>query len=99
MLDVLFGVGVFLAIINGFVALIGTVMINCEDSSTPSILLQSYLWLLLDDCDINFAGKLILCVLTIPFTVFYTAVMLIYYIVFFVCFNVWQLFCWAFRKK
>lgn len=98
MSDVLICIVGILGIINLLVTLVVTVVLCCEYDNNPPVLFQQHLWLILDDYGINFTGKLLLCVLTVPFTVFYTVVTLMYYTGFFVCSTAWKLFCLAFKK-
>lgn len=70
-----------------------------EDDGLPSIFCQRYLWEILEDININLAGKLILCTLFTPFTILYMAMMIFLKIICFVAINAWKLFCLLFQKK
>lgn len=89
-----------LCVIN-FLSAMFLMMILCDEyDNNPPVLCQQPLWVALDDIDINFIGKLILCVLTIPFTIFYTVVVLIVKIGKFIVVDViWKLFCLVFTKR
>ena len=88
-----------LSFINFLTFLILTITLYGEYDDNPPILCQQHLWLILEDNNINFIGKLILCILTIPFTVFYTIGTLGYRIGSFIIINIWKLFCLAFKKR
>lgn len=81
----------------GTLVIVGTVLF-CEYDCNPPILCQQCLWKTLDDMNINFSGKLILCILTAPFTIFYTVVILGVKAGSFVIINVWKIFCAVFKK-
>ena len=68
------------------------------DMAFPTIP-QIALWKALDCQNINFAGKFILCILTIPFTILYTFVCWLLSALEFSTNKIWKLFCWIFRKK
>ena len=70
-----------------------------EDDRLPYIFCQRYLWEILDERNINFAGKLILCMLATPLTILYTVMMLVLIIGYFIIVSAWELFCLLFQKK
>ena len=90
---------VLLGVLNFIVFLFAFITTYDEDDGLPSILCQRYLWEILDDININFAGKLILCTLFTPFTILYMIMMIILKIICFVAVNAWKLFCLLFQKK
>ena len=82
-----------LCLINFVLAyVIGMVMV--DDDICP-IFFQSYLYEKLDKYDINFIGKLIVCVLTVPFTMGYTIMALMSRMTRFIV----MLFFLLFRKR
>ena len=87
---------VLLCVINFIVFIFGVAELFCEDDELPSIFCQRYLWEILDDANINFAGKFILCTLFTPFTILYMAVVIIIKIICFVAVSAWELFCLLF---
>ena len=97
--NVLIGIFSGLFLINFFTLIIVGSLLSCEYDACPPILCQQYLWSVLDDKDINFIGKLILCILTTPFTVLYTVGLLSFKIGSFVIINIWKLFCVLFKKR
>lgn len=90
---------VLLCVMNFIVCLFSFLISPDAHDGLPSILCQRYLWEILDDININLAGKLILCTLFTPFTILYMAMMIILKIVCFVAINAWKLFCLLFQKK
>lgn len=92
-------IGVLLGLINFCTFIILTVTLSCNYNDNPPILYQQHLWLILDDNNINLTGKLILCILTVPFTVLYTVGILGYNIWSFIITNIWKLFCLIFQKR
>lgn len=60
---------------------------------------QTTLWKSLDCRNINFIGKLILCILTFPFTISYTISCLLIWVIEYLVKKTWDLFCKVFRKK
>lgn len=87
-----------LFLVDFIISIILSVILSDGYDKCPPILCQSYLWQVLDDMDINFIGKLILCILTVPFTIFYTVGVLVFKIGSFVIINMWKLFCLVFKK-
>ena len=90
---------VLLGVINFIVTMFVIIGMFDEDDGLPYIFCQRYLWKILDDVNINFAGKLILCVLFTPFTILYMVSAIILKIICFVAVNAWKLFCLLFQKK
>lgn len=89
-----------LGAINMFTCLIFTIMLSFEYDNDPPLFVQQYLCDVLDDYNINWIGKAILCVLTMPFTIFYTVATLIFWkIGVFIAAKLWKLFCTIFQKK
>jgi hypothetical protein len=88
-----------LGIINMFTFLAVTIILCFEYDDNPPIFCQQHLWIVLDDYNINQSGKLILCILTIPFTIMYTVGMIVIKSGRFVVLNIWKLFCMLFQKK
>ena len=93
-------IGIFagLFLINLLTFLIVGVSLFYEYDENPPILCQQHLWKVLDDKDINFIGKLILCILTIPFTILYTVGLLGFNIGRCIVINMWKMFCVVFKK-
>lgn len=60
---------------------------------------QTTLWKSLDCQNINFIGKLILCILTFPFTISYTIIRCLEWVTEYLVKKTWDLFCKVFRKK
>ena len=59
-----------LAAINFLVFVVVSMRVWCDEEYP--VFCQPYLWFALDECNINLVGKLILCILTAPFTIGYT---------------------------
>ena len=87
-----------LFLVDLIISIILSVTLSDGYDKCPPILCQSYLWQVLDDMDINFIGKFILCILTVPFTILYTVGVLVFKIGSFVIINMWKLFCLVFKK-
>ena len=88
-----------LLIINIFCAIILTLYLSCEYDDNPPLFFQQHLWKELDFENINFIGKLILCILTTPFTIMYTVGGLGINVGGFLLTNMWKLFCLLFKKR
>lgn len=84
----------FLFLVNllGFMTIGMAVWGECD---RYPVFCQPYFWGVLDECDINFVGKLILCILTAPFTIGYTVGTLMYWM----GVGIVSLFCLLFQKK
>ena len=96
--DCLMAMFMGLFLINFLTSIMVGIPLFFEYNENPPILCQQYLWEILDDKDINFIGKLILCILTIPFTIFYSVVVLVCKIGMFLIINAWKIFCVVFKK-
>ena len=91
MTEVLFA---FLYLVNMVVFMIIGMAI-CDECDGYPVFCQPYFWGVLDECNINFAGKLILCILITPFTIGYTVGALILHMGCGLC----KLFYMLFQKK
>ena len=93
-------ISIFLLILFNVIVFIFAFTLNFdEDDRLPYIFCQRYLWEILDERNINFAGKLILCTLCTPLTILYTVMMLVFIIGGCIIISIWKLFCLLFQKK
>ena len=87
-------------IIVGSILLIIKLVVTLElCRSSLSIFPQIELWKKLEHQKINWLGKLILCILTVPFTFLYTIMMCVMYVVALILATMWVLFCLLFKKR
>lgn len=90
---------VLLGVIN-FITTVVLLSISFVDSDgIEFISCRQLLWEALDDININFLGKLIVYILSLPFTLLYIIVALVYKIGRFIIINIFKLFCLLFQKK
>ena len=88
-----------LGVIN-FITMVYLLTISLVDSDgIEFISYRQLLWETLDDININFLGKLIVYILSLPFTLLYIIVALVYKIGRFIIINIFKLFCLLFQKK